>query len=158
MADNFKMYVSKDGSKEETPTVYEDRLPDGVSEEDLKAEYGKLVWCKFRACMYNQEVEGLQRTTGTIRKNSGFKPLSEKDAVWTGLCTRTSEIAIDFTTITTPGGYKQKVPSCHVSSSNSKGERHDWSKLLQSDGTPYGGSTESRTAEHDWDKHGDWYN
>ena len=137
---------------------YVDKLPEGKTEADIRAEYGKLVWFRFKACAYNQEVEGLQRTTGTIRKNSGFKPLNEATEVWTGLCTRTPEIAIDFATITTPGGYKQKVPSCHVSSSRSKGERHDWSKLLQSDGTPYGGSTESRTAEHDWDKHGDWYN
>jgi len=36
MQDKFKIYMSKNGSKEEAPTVYEDRLPEGVTEEDLK--------------------------------------------------------------------------------------------------------------------------
>jgi len=137
---------------------YIDKLPEGKTEADIRAEYGKLVWCRFTACTYNQEVEGLQRTTGTIRKNPSFKPINEQTAVWDRLCTRSPEIAIDFATIKSTTGLKTKVPSCYVSSSSSKGERHDWSKLLQSDGTPYGGSTESRTLEHDWDKHGDWYN
>jgi len=136
---------------------YVDKLPEGMSEADVLAKYGKVVWCKYFACFYNKEVEDLQRTTGTLRKNTSFVPINEKDATWTGVCTR-SEIGIDFSVVRTQSGLKQKVPSCHVSSASSRGERHDWSKLLQSDGTPYGGSTESRTAEHDWDKHGDWYN
>lgn len=146
------------GEKKSAPTgvEYVDKLPEGKTYEDIKAEYGKVVWCKYTACKFNVAVTDLQRTTGTIRKNPSYKPFNETDHVWKGICNR-NEIAIDFSTVRTTSGIKQNVPSCYVSSVDTR-THQDWAKLLQSDGTPYGGSIESRTFDHDWDKHGNWEN
>ena len=146
------------GEKPSTSTgvEYVDKLPEGKTYEDIKEQYGKIVWCRYLACKSNQPVEGLQRTTGTIRKNPSYKPFTEAEHVWKGICTR-NEIAIDFTSVRTKTGIKQNVPSCYVSSVDTR-QHQAWSKLLQSDGTAFGGSTESRTFEHDWDKHGNWDN
>jgi|TARA_R110000851_G_scaffold214940_2_gene367635 hypothetical protein len=146
------------GEKKSPPASaeYVDKLPEGKTYDDIKAERGIIVWCKYAACKSNQQVEGLQRTTGTIRKNPSYKPIGESEHIWKGICTR-NEIAIDFTSVRTVSGVKQNVPSCFVSSVDTR-QHQDWSKMLQNDGTPYGGSTESRTFEHDWDKHGNWDN
>jgi hypothetical protein len=159
MADSkSSMFPLSTGDVKAKPTgvEYVDKLPEGMTYEDIKEKYGKVVWCKYAACRYNTQVDDLQRTTGTIRNNPSYKPFDEAEHIWRGICTR-DEIAIDFTSVISKTGIKQNVPSCYVASTDSRSHQ-DWSKLLQSDGTPYGGSTESRTLEHDWDKHGDWYN
>ena len=73
-------------------------------------------------------------------KNNNYKPLIEKSNVWKGVCTR-DEIGVDF------NGAKFKVPACFNASTNKTGYM-DFSKLLQSDGSPYGGSIESQNPEH----------
>ena len=56
-------------SKEERTLQYEDTFPDEVSTlEDVKAKYGVVVWCKYIGCKSNQEIKGLQRTSGTLLK------------------------------------------------------------------------------------------
>ena len=156
MADSKSSTFEVSTGKVQKPTSaeYVDKLPEGMKYEDAKEKYGIMVWCKYTACKSNQTVEDLQRTTGTIRKNPSYKPISEREHVWKGICTR-NEIAIDFSSVFSVSGIKQNVPSCFVSSVDTR-QHQDWSKMLQSNGTPYGGSTESRTFEHDWDKHGNW--
>ena len=59
------------------------------------------------------------------------------------------EIGIRFKTIISSTGIKQKVPECFNGTTNSTG-RMDMSRFLQSNGTPYGGSIESQSADQDF--------
>tara|TARA_R110000824_G_scaffold264523_1_gene453358 strand:- start:4831 stop:5394 length:564 start_codon:yes stop_codon:yes gene_type:complete len=134
-------------SEYDEEVVYEDRLPEGVTEEDVKEEFGKLVWCQFHDCFWNKKVEGLQRTWGTIAKNPNYEPIGSnpKEAVFQGICTRPDQIALKFKEIRNGNGIKMKVPYCFTSASNGKTGHMDFSKLLQSDGTPYGGNIDSQS-------------
>ena len=143
MQEKFKIYVNK--SKKEDTTVYEDRLPEGTTLEDLKEKHGVVIWCKYSACINNKRLEDTQRTTGTLQKNTSFKPLIEKENVWKGVCTR-DEIGVDFQDFFSNGA-KFKVPACYNAATNKTGYM-DFSRLLQSDGSPYGGSIESQNPEH----------
>jgi len=143
MVDKFKVYVSR--PTEEEPVVYEDKFPEGTTIEDLKEKQGVVVWCKYSACAHNKQFEDTQRTTGTIQKNSSYKPIGAKQHVWQGLCTR-DEIGVDFKEFFSSGA-KFKVPACYNAATNKTGYM-DFSKLLQSDGSPYGGNIDSQSAEH----------
>jgi len=132
------------GAVPENP-VYEDKLPEGTTWEDLKAEHGVVIWCKYLACVNNKQFEDTQRTTGTLVKNSSYKPISERENVWRGVCTR-DEIGVDFQEFFSNGA-KFKVPMCFNAASNKTGYM-DFSKLLQSDGSPYGGNIDSQSPEH----------
>jgi hypothetical protein len=145
MDNKFKMYVSRGGSKEEEPVVYEDRLPEGTTLEDLKEQHGTVIWCKYYACAHNKQFDNTQRTTGTLRNNTSYKPIVEKENVWVGLCTR-DEIGVDFKQFFSSGA-KFKVPACYNAATNKTGHM-DFSKLLQGDGTPYGGSIESQNSAY----------
>ena len=47
--------------------VYEDTLPEDLPTlEDVRQKYGKVVWCQYIACKYNEEIKGLQKTSGSI--------------------------------------------------------------------------------------------
>ena len=109
MVDKFKIYVSKDGPRKEEPVVYEDKFPEGTTIEDLKKQHGVVIWCKYSACAHNKQFEDTQRTTGTIQKNSSYKPIGAKQHVWQGLCTR-DEIGVDFKEFFSSGA-KFKVPA-----------------------------------------------
>jgi len=132
------------GAVPENP-VYEDKLPEGTTWEDLKAEHGVVIWCKYLACVNNKQFEDTQRTTGTLVKNSSYKPISERENVWRGVCTR-DEIGVGFQEFFSNGA-KFKVPMCFNAASNKTGYM-DFSKLLQSDGSPYGGNIDSQSPEH----------
>jgi len=54
-------------SKVKEEGVSEDTLPEGVTEEELKAEYAILVWCEYYGCKWNRQV-GANRTLGTLLK------------------------------------------------------------------------------------------
>ena len=127
---------------------YEDTFPDNLpTMEDVKEKYGVVVWCKFTACKNNQEVAGLQRTSGTVLKNSTYKPISEQEHIWPGICTR-EEIAIKFDEVRGTSGSKVKVPSCFVAATNKTGHI-DFSRFLNSDGSPLGGNIDSQHASDD---------
>ena len=128
--------------------LYEDSLPEDITLEDLKEEYGKLVWCQFYDCFWNKQPKEVSRTWGSIIGNKNFNPINESESTWTGLCSRPTEIALTFTTIRGISGSKQKVPTCHTSAANGKLGHMDFSKLLQSDGSALGGSIESQNT-HD---------
>ena len=128
----------------ETP-VYEDKFPEGTTLEDLKKEHGVVVWCKYLACVNNKQFDDTQRTTGSLRKNSGYKPIGVKDNVWEGVCTR-DEIGVGFQEFFSNGA-KFKVPMCFNAATNKTGYM-DFSKMLQSNGTPYGGNIDSQSPEH----------
>jgi|TARA_R110000824_G_scaffold224084_2_gene411785 hypothetical protein len=145
MVDKFKMYVSKGGPQEDKPVVYEDRFPEGTTLEDLKEQQGTVIWCKYYACAHNKQFENTQRTTGALRNNTSYKPIVEKENVWVGLCTR-DEIGVDFKSFFSSGA-KFKVPACYNAATN-KTDHMDFSKLIQSDGTPYGGNIDSQNPEH----------
>jgi hypothetical protein len=131
--------------KEPKKITYEDKLPDDMTFEEFKKQRGVVVWCKYLACTNNKQFEDTQRTTGTLRKNSSYKPISERENVWQGVCTR-DEIGVDFQEFFSNGA-KFKVPMCFNAASNKTGYM-DFSKLLQSDGTPYGGNIDSQSPEH----------
>ena len=131
--------------KEPEKVTYEDKLPSGMTFEEFKKQRGVVVWCKYYDCVNNKQFEDTQRTTGTIRKNSNYKPISEREHIWSGVCTR-DEIAIEFKAFFSAGA-KFKVPACFVAATNKTGYM-DFSKLLQSDGSPYGGNIDSQTPEH----------
>ena len=109
--------------------------------EDVKKKYGAVIWCKYTGCKYNEEVEGLQRTSGSLLKNSTYSPLSEQESIWSNICTR-GEIGINFDEVRTTST-KVKVPSCFVASTKKTGHV-DFSRFLQSDGTPIGGNIDSQ--------------
>ena len=131
--------------KKSKEVSYEDKFPSDMTFEEFKKQHGVVVWCKYYDCVNNKQFEDTQRTTGTIRKNSNYKPISEREHVWDGVCTR-DEIAIDFKEFFSSGA-KFKVPACFVAATNKTGYM-DFSKLLQSDGSPYGGNIDSQTPEH----------
>ena len=83
----------------------------------------------------------MQRTSGTILKNPIYSPLNEQEAIWSGICIR-DEIAINYQTVTNLKD-KIKVPSCFVAATTKTGHI-DFSKLLQPDGSPFGGNIDSQ--------------
>ena len=122
----------KDTFTEELPTIAE-----------VKEKYGVVVWCKYVACKYNQEVKGLQRTSGTLLKNKTFEPIAEQEAIWPFICSR-DEIAIKFDEVKFGLNSKVKVPSCFTSSSKSASGHIDFSSILNGDGSPIGGNIDSQ--------------
>ena len=118
----------------------EDKLPEGMTEEELKAEYSKLVWCEYYACKFNKQI-GAERTLKTILKNKAYTPFAD-DPGMRGLCGRPEEIAIRFKTIVS-GSQKYKVPACFLSNTGVSGHV-DFSKFLQPDGSPWGGNIDSQ--------------
>jgi hypothetical protein len=124
-----------------------DSLPKGMTAKEFKEKYSKVVWCDFYACIHNEAPEGASRKIGTILNNANYKPIGTKDESWKGVCgAEKNEIAIRFKTITGAGGSKNKVPECFNAATNKTG-RMDMSKLLQGNGTPFGGSIESQSAD-----------
>ena len=125
------------------PLTYEDTFPEELPTlEDVKGQYGTIVWCKFTKCTWNKQVKGLQRTQGTILKNRTYVPLNEQEAIWPGICTR-GEIGIKYDEIRSAAGTKVKVPSCFSAATGVTGHM-DFSKLLQSDGSALGGNIDSQ--------------
>ena len=135
-------YLNRKHKKIKTSREYKSTLPEGMTDENLREAYGKVVWCKFTDCKNNREIKDLQRTSGTLLKNRTYKPLSEEEATWTGICTR-DEIAITYNEIMTSTKSKFKVPSCFVAATNKTGHI-DFTRFLQSDGSPIGGNIDSQ--------------
>jgi len=138
-----EIQVSFSSKTEEKHREYKDKFTKELPTiEDVKEKYGVVVWCKYTKCKYNQEVTGLQRTSGTLLKNPSYSPLVEQDAIWPNICTR-NEIAIRFDEILTRQSNKVKIPSCFTASSKSSGHI-DFSRFLNSDGSPLGGNIDSQ--------------
>ena len=138
-----EIQVRFNSGKEEIKRDYKDKFTKELPTlEDVKKKHGVVVWCKYVGCKYNQEVKGLQRTSGTLLKNKTYKPIGEQDAIWPFICSR-DEIAIKFDNVKVGTSSKLKVPSCFTSSSKSAGHI-DFSKFLNSDGSPLGGNIDSQ--------------
>jgi hypothetical protein len=138
-----EIQISFSGKLEKGQLEYEDKFPEDLPTlEEVKKKYGVVVWCKFTACINNQEIAGLQRTSGTLLKKQGYTPLNDQEATWPGICSR-DEIAIKYDEIRGTGGSKIKVPSCFVAATNKTGHM-DFSKFLNSDGSPLGGNIDSQ--------------
>ena len=101
-----------------------------------------VVWCKFTKCQFNTTVKGLQRTTGTLLNNRTYVPISEQEHIWDGICTR-DEIAIKYDEVRTSSGSKIKVPSCFSAVTGVTGHI-DFTRFLNSDGSPLGGNIDSQ--------------
>ncbi len=134
--------------KTEVSVEYKDKIPKGMTAEEFKEKYGVVVWCDYFGCRHNVQVKDTQRTTGTLIKQRGYQPLGKDAGVWRGLCTR-DEIGLKYT-----GG----KPECFTSAVAKTGHT-SFASLLQSDGTPYGGSIESQHPSdysfdipHQWDR------
>ena len=113
---------------------YQDKIPEDMTPEEFRTKYGVVVWCDYFGCKYNVQEKDTQRTTGTLLNSKGYQPLGKDAGVWRGLCTR-NEIGLKF-----PGGGK---PECFTAATG-KRKHMNFANLLQSDGTPYGGSLESQ--------------
>ena len=126
--------------KREYKDKFTKKLP---SLDDVKKKHGVVVWCKYIDCKYNSEVQGLQRTSGTLLKNKTFKPIAEQEAIWPAICTR-DEIAISYDEVYIGAGkFKIKVTSCFTASTKKTGH-FDFSSILQGDGSPIGGNIDSQ--------------
>ena len=91
-----EIQIHFNSDKEEVKREYEDKFTKELPTfEDVKKKYGAVVWCKYIDCKYNQEIKGLQRTSGTLLKSRTWKPIVEQEAIWPAICTR-DEIAIKF--------------------------------------------------------------
>ena len=138
-----EIQISFNSGVKEKKRKYEDTFPDSLPDiEAVKEKYGVIVWCKYTACINNKQVKDLQRTTGTVLNRRGYTPLNDQEAIWPGICTR-NEIAINYTEVRTGRGSKIKVPSCFVAATNKTGHI-DFSKFLNSDGSPLGGNIDSQ--------------
>jgi len=129
---SFTFYM---GGKTEVSVEYKDKIPKDMTAAQFKEKYGVVVWCDYFGCQHNVQVEDTQRTSGTLLKNKGYQPLGKDAGVWRGLCTR-GEIGLK---------YVGDKPECFTAAVRKTGHR-DFAGLLQSDGTPYGGSIESQHA------------
>jgi len=136
------------GEKKKKKLEYKDKFPkDLPTKEDIRKKYGTIVWCKYLDCKSNQEVKDLQATSGTVLKNSRYKPLNEQEHVWTGICTR-GEIGIKYDEVVTTSRAKFKVPHCFTSSTKKTGHV-DFTKFLNPDGSPLGGNIASQHESDD---------
>ena len=143
-----EIQISFSSKLEEEQLEYKDGFPEALPTlEEVKKEYGVVVWCKFKDCVNNKKIAGLQRTSGTLLKKMVYTPLNEQEATWPGICTR-DEIAIKFNVVRTSGGSKVKVPSCFVAATNKTGHI-DFSRFLNSDGSPLGGNIDSQHVSDD---------
>ena len=84
----------------------------------------------------------MQIKSVNILNNITYKPLSEDEGTWTGICTR-NEIGITYNEVMTSSKSKFKIPSCFVSATNKTGHI-DFTRFLQSDGSPIGGNIDSQ--------------
>jgi len=120
-----------------------------MTAKEFKAKYAKVVWCDYYRCMHNVQPEGAKRKIATLLENPQYKPLGPKDAMIQGICNK-AEIGIKYKEIVTSGGIKHKVPECFNVAGNKNKHNVDFSKFIQSDGTPFGGSIESGNADTNW--------
>ena len=127
-------------SNEEPQDMTEDSLPEGVTEEEFKQQYAKIVYCNYTDCFWNTRIDGLKKTKASLLQNRRYVPLGVPG--FSAVCSRT-EIAIQLNTYTR-GTQKQPIPTCFTTAKNGKTGHMDFARLLQSDGTPYGGSLESQ--------------
>ena len=132
-------------SKEDPQRPEDDQVPEDITEEEFNQQYAKIVYCDYEDCFWNKHVKGLYRTKGTILANKNYVPLGEKG--FANVCAR-PEIAITGNTYKI-GSQKRVMPTCFTTAKNGKTGHVDFSKLLQSDGTPYGGSLESQAPRLD---------
>jgi|TARA_R110000822_G_C15331307_1_gene494627 hypothetical protein len=130
-------------------TKIEDKLPKGMTAEQFKEKYSKIVWCNYYRCMHNVQPEGAKRKIATLLDNPQYEPLGPKEAMIEGVCSKV-EIGIKYREIKTSGGVKHKVPECFNAADNKNKHNMDFSKLIQSDGSPFGGSIESGNADTGW--------
>jgi len=145
---NKGIRVFTDSKKEKKAPKYKNKFPKELKKlEDVKDKYGVVVWCKFTDCKNNKEIKDLQRTSGTLLKNRAYKPLSETEATWTGICTR-NEIGITYNEVMTSSKSKFKIPSCFVAATNKTGHI-DFTRFLNSDGSPLGGNISSQHESDD---------
>ena len=100
---------------------------------------GKSKW-DFEDCFWNTYVKGLHKTKGSILGNKNYVPFGVTG--FANVCAR-PEIAITSNTYKI-GSQKRTLPTCFTTAKNGKTGHVDFSKLLQTDGTPYGGSLESQ--------------
>jgi len=95
----------------------------------------KLVWCDYTKCMWNVPVSpGVH-----IKHHKDWKPIGDGNVDrFPGVCGRV-EIGLRYAEIHSIHG-KTKAISCKFWSDTKIGGHTDFSRLLQSDGTPYGGT------------------
>ena len=53
-------------SNEKPQEMTEDSLPEGVTEEEFKQQYAKIVYCNYTDCFWNTRIDGLKKTKEVI--------------------------------------------------------------------------------------------
>lgn len=96
-------------------------------------KYKKCVYCHDHECMWNVEIED----SIFIKHHRDDEPIGPADA-YAGVCSR-PEIGLVRTTVFSGQG-KYKVTKCDYRSDRGIKGHMDFSKLLDSSGSPYGGN------------------
>ena len=124
---------------------YEDKIPEGMTEEDVKEKYVKLVWCEYTDCFWNQREKDLQVTWGKVTGNKQFQPIGNPaEMVFNGICTRPNEIVLRYRSVRSHSGDRVHIPYCYTTAKNGKTGHVDFSRLLQPDGSAMGGNIDSQ--------------
>ena len=108
---------------------------DKLEHSECKAlflQYAKLVFCADKGCLWNKPIS----QTKVVKRNKDY--VGFEGGGYTGICSR-PEIALDPQVIDTLQR-KYRLATCSVRSDRSISGHMDFAKLLQSDGTPYGGN------------------
>ena len=143
-----EIQIHFNSGKEEVKRDYEDKFTEELPTiEDVKEKYGVVVWCKYVGCKYNQEIDDLQRTSSSIMKNKMYKPIGEQEHIWVNVCTK-DEISIKFQEVEPSKNTTVKVPFCFSAANKSSGHI-DFTRFLNSDGTPLGGNIDSQHVSDD---------
>lgn len=111
----------------------EDCLKEEHSEcRGLFLRWAKIVWCQDAKCIWN--VPSPQKKI--VKKHKDYQPFSGEG--YRGICSR-PELALDPQTIKTLER-KYVLATCSVRSDRGISGHMDFAKLLQGNGTPYGGN------------------
>ena len=98
--------------KTESSVEYVDKLPEGMTAQEFKKQYGLVVWCDYFGCKYNAQVADTQRTTGKLLNKRGYQPLGQDAGVWR--CYGIKEEEGRRITGGSNAGYKRFLDKLHI--------------------------------------------
>lgn len=120
---------------EEGKVVIEKKEAVNPEDREELQQYKKLVFCKFYDCIWNVKIDGGVH----IPHHKDWKPLSDGEAdKYIGVCGRP---ALGLSKVEFEQGNRHEVVAkCDYRSDKGIKGHMDFSRLLQPDGSPYGGT------------------
>ena len=103
----------------------------------------RLTYCAATECLWNVSI----KPGKDVPHHKGWEPMTN-DPAYKGICGRRGGAGLSPETLqssTNPGAERQIVKCDHHSYTGLKGHI-DFAKMLQSDGTPYGGNLDSNSS------------